>query len=415
MNLLIFPQYPYPANHAVVNTVFETMLPARGHVVHMVRPVPGLTSVQRMPAPWGNGSIIGYPDEPVGGRLKNVLRTWRQSRWMARAMRELKDEPLDAMLVRNDLVAASAAAAESRRRDIPFVYQLSSPDAEFTITRGHERGGLSGAYMRVRGRVGLTSRRRVSRQAAAVLAISTSMRDHVVAEDGLAAERVFSFPMGVLDVTTSTPDQIEALRAHLGLPRDRTMVFSGVLDPVRQPAWMLDVFDLVRARVPGAVFLVLTYQTDDRRRVFEDDARRRKADVRVVGPVPFRDVSSYLRCADVAISSYRPMLEHKVASPTKTWEALCAGLPVVGNTEVDEHAEFLEASGGGIGVSWDPAQFADAIISLMEHPERRRQMGEQGRQWVLAHRSYSHLTEYLERILSASRDPAALVALPHEP
>jgi len=188
-----------------------------------------------------------------------------------------------------------------------------------------------------------------------------------------------------------------------------------VLDPVRQPGWMLDVFDLVRARVPGAAFLVITYQTDDRRRLFEEDARRRNADVRVVGPVPFRDVSSYLRCADVAISSYRPMLEHKVASPTKTWEALCAGVPVVGNAEVDEHAEFLEASGGGVCVRWDRAEFADAIVALMQEPERRRRMGEVGRQWALAHRSYSHLTEYLERILVASRDPAALAALPHEP
>ena len=52
-------------------------------------------------------------------------------------------------------------------------------------------------------------------------------------------------------------------------PAGRTLVYSGVIDPVRRPEWMLDVFDRVRGRVPDAAFLVITYQQDDRRRAFE--------------------------------------------------------------------------------------------------------------------------------------------------
>ena len=109
MNLLICPQYPYPANHAVVNTVYEGLLPLRGHTVHMVRPMAGITRVQQLPAPWANGSLVVYPDAPVGGRLSNVARSIRQSRWVEAAMNRLRGVAFDAVLVRNDLATASAA------------------------------------------------------------------------------------------------------------------------------------------------------------------------------------------------------------------------------------------------------------------------------------------------------------------
>jgi glycosyltransferase involved in cell wall biosynthesis len=415
MNLLIFPEYAYPTNHAVVNTVYEDLLPSRGHTVHMVRPMSGIAAPQHVPAPWPKGSMAVYPYEQTGGRIGNFVRGVRRSRWMARAIGLLDDLPLDAIIVRNDLVSAVAALKLARRRGIPFIFQISSPDAEYMMRHGREAGGLAGLYPLLRGRYGLAVRRWVSRRATVVLAISESMREHLVAEDRLEPEKVFSFPMGVTDDGAPSAEVVNSLRLRLNLPAGRTIVYSGTIDPVRQPEWMLDVFDRVRARLPDAVLLVIAYETDERRARFEQDARHRHADVRIVGPVAYRDVAAYLRCADVVLAPIPPMQEHKISSPTKSVEGLCAGLPVVGSSGVDEHVAIFEACGGGLAVDWDRDRFADAIVSLLENPERRHRMGEQGRQWVLAHRTYTHLTEYLEGILEASRSPAALGALPHTP
>jgi glycosyltransferase involved in cell wall biosynthesis len=368
-----------------------------------------------MDAPWKRGSMVVYPYEATGRRIGNLVRAARRSRWVTRALRMLDHEPIDAIIVRNDLVDAVAAVRLARRRAIPFIFQISSPDAEFMMSRGRETGGLAGLYPRVRGRYGLAVRRWVSRRATAVLAISESMRDHLVAEDGLDPRKVFSFPMGVADDAVPSAEEVETLRRRLNLPAGRTIVYSGTIDPVRQPEWMLDVFDRVRARVPEAVLLVIAHETGERRARFEAEARRRRADVRLAGPVPFREVPTYLRCADVVLSPYPPMLEHRICSPTKSVEGLSAGLPVVGSAEVDEHKAIFEASGGGLTVDWDRDRFADAIVSLLQDPERRRLMGERGRQWALAHRTYGHLTDYLERILAGSRSAAALSALPHAP
>jgi glycosyltransferase involved in cell wall biosynthesis len=414
MNLLIFPQYGYPANHAVVNTVYEDLLPSRGHAVHMIRPMAGVTQPQVAEASWTGGSLVVYPEQRSGNAFANALALVRRSRWLRQAVRKLDDVPLDAILVRNDLPSALVAMSLARQRRIPFIYQLSSPDAEFLMRLGRRSGGATGLYRRLRGRIDLAVRRWVTRRADAVLAISDAMREYLVAADTLDAKRVFSFPMGVHDVAPPTPAAIEALCHRLGLRRGRTIVYSGVIDPVRESTWMLDVLDRVRAQVPDVVLLVLTYQEDDRRRAFEDEARRRGAAVRIVGPLSHREVPMHLCCADVMLSPLPPILDYKISSPTKSLEGMCAGLPVVGSAEVVEHAMMFKQSGGGVAVPWDVAAFADAIVRLLRDPERGRSMGERGRRWVLEHRTYTRLTEYLERILERAGSPAALDALPHQ-
>src|SRR5215213_7306174 len=125
MNLLIFPEYAYPTNHAVVNSVYEGLLPSRGHRVHMVRPMAGVAVPERIAAPWPNGSMAVYPYEATGGRIGNFIRGVRRSRWVAQALRLLDRESFDAVIVRNDLVSAAAGARFARSRAIPFIFQIS--------------------------------------------------------------------------------------------------------------------------------------------------------------------------------------------------------------------------------------------------------------------------------------------------
>lgn len=417
MNLLIFPEYAYPANHVVVNTVYETLLPERGHAVHMIRPMSGVVAPHAIDASWVGGTLIVYPETKSAGLLANARAQALRRRWLRQAVDQFDTVPLDAVLGRNDLLSAMAGLRIARRKGIPFIFQLSSPDAEFRLSLGRERGGLAGVIHRVRGHVDLAIRRRVMRKANVVLAVSDAMAHHIIASDGLDARRVFSFPMGVRAPQPLGPDAIADLRRRLGLQHHRTVVYSGVIDPAREPLWMLDVFDRVRAQVNDAVFLILTYQdtSDDRRRTFEAEVQRRGAHVKIVGPLAHGDVPDYLRCADVMFSPIPPVFEYNISSPTKSIEAMAVGLPVVGNATNVEHQTILSRSGGGIVVPWDQNAFADAIVSLLNNPGRCEAMGERGRAWVLQHRTYQHLTEYLEHIISAAGSLEALASLPHQP
>jgi glycosyltransferase involved in cell wall biosynthesis len=413
VNILIFPEYPYPTNHVVVETVYERLLPERGHVVHMIRPAADVTAIEVRSAPWSSGSLRLFPFEPLGSALSNVPRRFRQLRWLRALLQQLEAVPLDVVLVRNDLMCAREALAFCRRRGIPLVYQVSSPDPEFRIRFGRRAGFHKGLYSIIRGSLDLWVRRRVCRQADVVLPISDAMRTYMIEDEKIDSARAFSFPMGFNDAPPPGNDAVSAMRAQLGLPAGKTIVYTGVLDQVRDPEFMLDVLERVQQIIPEAVLLVLTHQTDDRRVLFEQQASARRLAVKMVGPLPHAEVSLYLRCADVMMSPCPPIFEYRISSPTKSLEALGAGLPVVGNEEVEEHVRVLRESGGGIAAPYDVAAFAEAIVSLLSSPEQRCRMGKRGREWALTHRTYDHLTEYLEAILSNAQSREALARLPH--
>jgi glycosyltransferase involved in cell wall biosynthesis len=405
MRLLILPQYGYPANHVVVNTVFEELLPALGHDVHMIRPSKSVDRLSVVDAPWGRGRMALFPERPATGRpLVNIAAAAQRRRWVNQALRAFDGMPLDAVLVRNELTDAFPALQAARRRRIPFVFQLSSPDAEFVLRLGRQTRGARGWYLRARATAALAARRRVMRAASAVLAISDAMARSLVDADRLAPSRVFTFPMGVREVAADGPSRDE-LRTELGAADRPVLVHSGAIDPVRQPEWMLDVVERVRQRVPDVLLLVLTYQDDERLKTFAAEVQRRRLPVTIRAPLHHTQAIAWLRAADVMISPLPPVFEYAISSPTKTLEAMAAALPVVGSAEVAEHEQVFRASGAGIAVPWDVQRFADAIVSLIEQPSLRAEMGRRGRAWVAAHRTYAQLTDQLVTILQSAEPP----------
>ena len=413
MRILVFPEYAVEKPHVVVDSVYTGLLPARGHAVTAVRPARSASTLQRRAAPWGAGELITFPDEPTRSAIFNVGRARRKARWLKRATEALSFSDVDVVLVRNDLPSAAIVSRVCRRRGIPFVFQISSPDAEFRV-HSSQPGGLGGYYSRARGRIDRHRRRRACREAAAVLAISTRMRRYLAEEDGIAADKIFSFPMGIGSAPAPSPEQVLETGRRLSLPSGRTIVYSGVIDAVRSPGILLDVFERTRAVLPDAALLVLTYQQDDRRAAFEADARARGLPVTVVGPLHHSEVARHMACADVVLSPYPPRIEHAMCSPTKSIEGMALGLPVVGNEEVVEHVRLLRETGGGLAVPYDADALARAVVFLMQHPDERRRMGEAGRQWATAHRSYERLTRYLESILRAVVEKQPLADLTHD-
>jgi len=75
---------------------------------------------------------------------------------------------------------------------------------------------------------------------------------------------------------------------------------------------------------------------------------------------------------------------------------MAGGKPVVANEEILDQKEVLKQSGGGILVPYTPEAFADAIIELVDNPEKAAEIGRRGREWVVKNRSYEHLARQLE-------------------
>jgi len=415
VRLLTFPEYDTDTPHVMIDTVLGRLLPARRHVVDMIRPIRGLTVVEERASAIPPGRLVGIPVPVAVSHLTYRLRERRHRRAVERALALFESERVDAVLVRNDVIAARTAARFAASRRVPFVFQMSSPEAEFRINGPANRFALRRLPHIARGHAILRARRRICHRADAVLAISSAMRRYLIERDRLDPDRVFAFPMGAGSNANPTDEEVAAARTALALRWRWTIAYTGVIDAHRQPDFMLDVLEAVRRTLPDTGLLVITYQQDARRDAFEATARRRGLPVRVVGPLHHSKVAAYLRCADVMICPVPPRLEFAMMSPTKTLEALATGVPVVGSIEVEEHRQLLGEAGGGVTAPFDADAFARAVDGLLRDPVERARRGAAGRAWVRRHREYGLLASYLERILEAVVSRRSLREVPHTP
>lgn len=100
------------------------------------------------------------------------------------------------------------------------------------------------------------------------------------------------------------------------------------------------------------------------------------------GQVPYGDVPGWLAKATVGLVALQETEKFKTCIPTKLFEYMIAGLPVV-SSDLPPARKFMEGIECGFLVeAADPQQFAAATERLLRDPEQARRMGENGRKAV---------------------------------
>lgn len=116
-------------------------------------------------------------------------------------------------------------------------------------------------------------------------------------------------------------------------------------------------------------------------------ALNQNPNVKVTGTV--EDIRPYLQSATLSASpiSYGAGIQNKVL------EAMACGTPVVASRQA---ISALDVSPGDeILVADDPATFAKRVISLLDHPEQRKEIGMAGRKFVEKNHDWSVIASQL--------------------
>jgi glycosyltransferase involved in cell wall biosynthesis len=113
-------------------------------------------------------------------------------------------------------------------------------------------------------------------------------------------------------------------------------------------------------------------------------ARARQLDnVRFLPEAPLDACAAALAAADVCLVPLAANQVFEMFVPSKLFDAMAAGRPVVLSVDGEARA-ILESCDGGVFVPPGDAQgIADAITRLGANPGERRDMGARGRQFVL--------------------------------
>jgi glycosyltransferase involved in cell wall biosynthesis len=335
------------------------------------------------------------------GEGSSIWRDFLSSLVAGRRVAEavLAQNQADVVQVRNDIGAAFVALGLRRRHGARFVYQRSFPYAELGRTLGSREPTVPAAKRRMQAAVVDALELHVMKRADLVLAISEAMRSDLV-QRGIPPDRVISFPLGVDTRVKRCDHDGTKVRRLLELGDRTVLLYFGSLDRLRRPEFLLQVMSRVRRSVPDAMLLLVGSAVAAADLAWlrgQIEKEHLSESVRLVDAVPRSRISDYLAAADVVVSPIPPLPLYTVSSPTKTLESLGMGVPVIGNREIPDQRDVLEASRGGFAVPYEPTAFSEAIVTLVRDPDRRRAAGLSGRDWVAAHRSYDRLADIAEQ------------------
>lgn len=208
-----------------------------------------------------------------------------------------------------------------------------------------------------------------------------------------SSERFVLIPNGIdLSAWGRPRQEASALRARLGIPAEVPVIGTvAMLVPIKRLDVLLAAAERVATRRPDALFVIAG--DGALRRTLEAQAAASGLSSRVRFLGLREDLPSLMSAFDIlALSS------DAEGCPTAPMEAMAAGRPVVA-TDVGGVSEVVDHGQTGLLVPRrDPDRLAEAILSLLDSPNRRAAMGTRGRQVVRERYSASAMVDRVDRL-----------------
>jgi glycosyltransferase involved in cell wall biosynthesis len=259
----------------------------------------------------------------------------------------------------------------ARRRQARFVVEVRDLWPAIFVELGVLRNRL---LIRLLERIELA----VYAAADAVVVVSEGFRTDLIGR-GVPPAKVHTVRNGV-DLERFDPMRIGApeadLRANLGAGPDDVLVLYVGTHGLSQG--LDNVLDAARKLLGESIHFAFVGGGARKDRLVDRAQALDLTNVTFHDAVGHAQVPDLLRSADICVVALRDIPLFSTFIPSKLFEYLGAGRPVVGALR-GEAAELLASAGAVTVAPDDPAQLAEAIRSLAADPERRAELGRQAR------------------------------------
>jgi glycosyltransferase involved in cell wall biosynthesis len=212
-----------------------------------------------------------------------------------------------------------------------------------------------------------------------VIVVSDGFRANLIGR-GVPAGKVHTIRNGVCPGEfdpNARPDP--RLRARLGADLDDCLVLYAGTHGISQG--LTSVAEAAAALAGQPIRFAFVGEGADKQRLSDRVAELGLRNVTMLPGVPHEQVPALLAAADICLVPLRDVPLFSAFIPSKLFECLAAGRPVVGAV-AGEAAQILREAGAQVVPPGDSAALADAIEPLAADPPRRAAMGRQGRCYV---------------------------------
>jgi colanic acid biosynthesis glycosyl transferase WcaI len=177
------------------------------------------------------------------------------------------------------------------------------------------------------------------------------------------------------------------------------IMYSGNLGRKQGLHVLIELSERLAAPYPDVV-VVIQGSGSERKHLEQEVARRGLVNVQFRNLVPRSELMESLKCADIHLVPQDGRAAD-YALPSKVTSIMSAGRPIVCTAEPGTAlADIVEAAGAGICVRpGDPESFFAAVVQLIESPESRRRLGENGAHYVRERLNATRILQEYERLI----------------
>lgn len=193
------------------------------------------------------------------------------------------------------------------------------------------------------------------------------------------------------------------VRRSLDIQDETVILYLGTHGMAHGLELVLDVAE----RLQYATSLRFLFVGDgaERQQLIDDAERRKLRNVQFLGPQPRDKVIGFYAAADICLVPLRKVALFQHVLPSKMFEILAMGRPMILSVEGDAR-DLLDASGGGIGIPpEDSSALEEAIVQLAQSADLRSDMGRRGSDFVRTHYDRQVLAARYLRILERTVQP----------
>jgi glycosyltransferase involved in cell wall biosynthesis len=301
---------------------------------------------------------------PARGDFEGIA-SWTLSppSWVSGLGRVAREMPFDLVHAQH-YGGATRSYFACRRHGWPLVYEIHSLLGD-EVERDRLGRGLSYRFY-------TTIERRVFRYASAVIALGEPVKQVVVQEKGVPAERVSVIYPGIdldeydhPDAGTDAASE-PALIAGIGSEHKVIMYVGSIVHPNQGVPILIDALPHVFGALPEARCVLVGGPAEAAQEYRARLGRYTDRLIVLTGQTPAR-VVALTRRADVLVHP-RLACRENYSVQSKIAVYLAAARPIVA-TDFGDYSRILGATGAGLLTAVAPQSLADGILEVLNHPE----------------------------------------------
>jgi colanic acid biosynthesis glycosyl transferase WcaI len=246
----------------------------------------------------------------------------------------------------------------------------------------------------------------LNKRADHIVAVTDAIRDHLVEQRGVPDTRVDVVRAGVASEAFQSVVEPEESKRKWDAEGRFVVSYVGTHGNAHDLWSILRAAEKISTINPDVLFF-FAGQGAEATQLRDHASSLGLTNVKFLGGIDRREIPSLLNASDICLATLRDSPIFRTVVPTKLYEYMAAGRPIICNVP-GEATEMLERAGTGVYVpAADPDALVGAIKMLIADPERRFAMGRAGREAVRKDASWeSRADDYLEilkRIVDRNR------------